>query len=190
MRHQNCLVKVDYANRNGTGDIIWHLGYQGDFTLLNADGSAATATDWFFAQHVPLSPLRTPPANSRWLCLTMETNRGVAVVTGGTCGVTGQPPCYRTAPILHLDETAMTATLALILRSRNATERVQHPLLKEVVCFLLSAYFAKYLHNLHTQHGYLSRKPLCQFHVAAHPATCGETGPTDAARSRKAHSDR
>ena len=47
-------MKIDYANGAGTGDIIWHLGYQGDFTLLNADGSTDTnATDWFYAQHGP-----------------------------------------------------------------------------------------------------------------------------------------
>ena len=39
IRHQNWLVKVDYTNGAGTGDILWHLGYQGDFTLLNADGT-------------------------------------------------------------------------------------------------------------------------------------------------------
>ncbi|PYT57695.1 MAG: hypothetical protein DMG35_19770 [Acidobacteria bacterium] len=54
IRHQNWLVKVDYANGTGAGDILWKLGYQGDFALLNADGTADTnAADWFFAQHGP-----------------------------------------------------------------------------------------------------------------------------------------
>ena len=42
IRHQNWLVKIDYNNGTGAGDILWHLGYQGDFTLLNADGSTDT----------------------------------------------------------------------------------------------------------------------------------------------------
>ncbi len=54
IRHQNWLVKIDYDNGAGSGDIVWHLGYQGDFTLLNADGSADNnAVDWFYAEHGP-----------------------------------------------------------------------------------------------------------------------------------------
>jgi hypothetical protein len=34
IRHQNWIVKVDYANGTGAGDIVWKLGYQGDFTLV------------------------------------------------------------------------------------------------------------------------------------------------------------
>ena len=33
IRHQNWLVKVDYNNGAGAGDVVWRLGYQGDFTL-------------------------------------------------------------------------------------------------------------------------------------------------------------
>ena len=40
-------------------------------------------------------------------------DRGVSVTPGGTCGVTGQPDCYSTVPLLQLDEGAMTATLAI-----------------------------------------------------------------------------
>ena len=34
IRHQNWLVKVDYANGTGAGAILWKLGYQGDFRLV------------------------------------------------------------------------------------------------------------------------------------------------------------
>jgi len=47
MRNQSWVIKIDYSNGQGKGDVIWRLGYQGDFTLL---GSASPA-DWFFAQH-------------------------------------------------------------------------------------------------------------------------------------------
>jgi arylsulfate sulfotransferase len=47
MRNQSWIIKIEYANGQGKGDIVWKLGYQGDFTLL---GSTAPA-DWFFAQH-------------------------------------------------------------------------------------------------------------------------------------------
>ena len=49
LRHQNWLLKIDYANGCGQGDIIWHLGYQGDFALVGG----TDPTDWFYAQHGP-----------------------------------------------------------------------------------------------------------------------------------------
>ena len=112
MRHQNWLVKIDYANGTGTGNILWHLGYQGDFTLLNADGSTDTnATDWFYAQHGP--SFVTPNTSGKFSLVLFDNgdDRGVSIVAGGTCGVAGQPACYSTVPLLELDETAMTATL-------------------------------------------------------------------------------
>ncbi len=57
------------------------------------------------------SPPRTPPAISGLVLFDNGDDRGVAVVAGGTCGVTGQPACYSTVPVFTIDETAMTATL-------------------------------------------------------------------------------
>lgn len=114
IRHQNWLVKIDYNNGAGTGDIIWHLGYQGDFTLLNADGSTDTnAIDWFYAQHGPAFVTPNTTGNFSLILFDNGDDRGVSVVAGGTCGVTGQPACYSTVPLLQLDEAAMTATPAL-----------------------------------------------------------------------------
>ena len=39
VRHQNWLIKVDYANGQGAGDILWRLGYQGDFSLVGGSRS-------------------------------------------------------------------------------------------------------------------------------------------------------
>ncbi len=114
MRHQNWLVKVDYANGSGAGDIIWHLGYQGDFTLMNADGTPDTnQIDWFFAQHGPSFVSKNTTGKFSLVLFDNGTDRGVAVVTGGTCGVAGQPACYSTVPIFDLDETAKTATFVI-----------------------------------------------------------------------------
>ena len=115
IRHQNWLVKIDYNNGAGTGDILWHLGYQGDFALLNADGTADTTnTDWFFAQHGPSFVSTNTTGNFSLVLFDNGDDRGVAVpVTGGTCGITGQPACFSTVPTFNLDETAMTATFVL-----------------------------------------------------------------------------
>ena len=47
MRHQNWVIKVDYNNGTGTGDILWHLGAGGDLTLVGG----TSPTDWSYAQH-------------------------------------------------------------------------------------------------------------------------------------------
>jgi len=112
VRHQNWLIKIDYDNGVGTGDIVWHLGYQGDFTLLNADGSADNNPfDWFYAQHGPSFTTTNTSGKFSLVLFDNGDDRGVSVVAGGTCGVAGQPACYSTVPLFNLDETAMTATM-------------------------------------------------------------------------------
>ena len=107
IRHQNWLIKVDYANGTGTGDIIWHLGYQGDFALLGG----ADPTDWFYAQHGPSFVTTNTTGN---FTLTLFDNGDDRVFPSDiTCGTAGEPPChYSTVPVLQLDETAKTATLS------------------------------------------------------------------------------
>ena len=106
-RHQNWLLKVDYANGTGAGDIIWKLGYQGDFTLVGGSDPA----DWFYAQHGP-SFVTTNTAGK--FSLTLFDNGDDRVFPSDvTCGASGAPPClYSTVPLLEIDETAKTATLS------------------------------------------------------------------------------
>jgi len=113
MRHQNWLVKIDYNNGAGTGEILWRLGYQGDFTLMSPGGGAdADPADWFYAQHGPSFATTNTAGKFSLVLLDNGDDRGISVVAGGTCGVAGQPVCYSTVPILQLDENAKTATLA------------------------------------------------------------------------------
>jgi arylsulfate sulfotransferase len=49
MRHQNWIIKIDYQDGTGAGDIIWRLGPGGDFQLVGG----TDPTDWFYAQHGP-----------------------------------------------------------------------------------------------------------------------------------------
>jgi arylsulfate sulfotransferase len=124
IRHQNWLVKIDYNNGAGLGDIIWKLGAvlstdttpedTADFTLLNADGTPdTTKTDWFFAQHDPSFVSSNTTGNFSLILFDNGDDRGVVDVAGGTCGVSSQPICYSTTPILDIDETAKTATLVI-----------------------------------------------------------------------------
>jgi arylsulfate sulfotransferase len=107
IRHQNWLVKVDFANGTGAGDILWKLGYQGDFALVGG----TDPTDWFYAQHGPSFVTANTTGNFSMALFDNGDDR--VFPSGVTCNATGAPPClYSTVPILHLDETAMTATLA------------------------------------------------------------------------------
>ena len=113
-RHQNWLIKVDYANGSGDGHVVWRLGYQGDFVLLNAVGAIDfNDHDWFFAQHYPSFVSTNTSGKFRLTLFDNGDDRGVVDVVGGTCG-TGQPvACYSTVPVFDIDETAMTATLVI-----------------------------------------------------------------------------
>lgn len=114
IRHQNWLVKLDYSNGTGDGHVIWKLGYQGDFALLDSTGAPDNDdTDWFFAQHGPSFTTKNTIGNFSLALFDNGDDRGVTTVAGGTCGVSGQPACYSTVPILDIDETAKTATLVM-----------------------------------------------------------------------------
>jgi hypothetical protein len=105
IRHQNWLVKVDYANGTGAGDILWKLGYQGDFTLVGG----TDPVDWFYAQHGP--SFVTTNTTGKFSLVIFDNGDDRVFSPGVICGNTGEPPClYSTVQILQIDETAMTAT--------------------------------------------------------------------------------
>jgi hypothetical protein len=47
MRHQDWVVKIDYQDGQGSGNVIWRLGWQGDFTFAGI----ADLYPWFSHQH-------------------------------------------------------------------------------------------------------------------------------------------
>jgi arylsulfate sulfotransferase len=110
IRHQNWIVKVDYNNGAGSGDVLWHLGAGGDFKLING----TDPTDWSYAQH---GISFTTPNSSGNFGLAVMDNGDDRVYPGqdpsmsATCGVNGAAACYTTASVFQLDETAKTATL-------------------------------------------------------------------------------
>jgi arylsulfate sulfotransferase len=107
IRHQNWLVKMDYKNGAGTGDILWKLGYQGDFTLAGG----TDPTDWFYAQHGPA--FVTPNSAGQFSLVLFDNGNDRFFPSGQVlCGVQATSSCYSTVPLLQLDETAKTATLA------------------------------------------------------------------------------
>jgi arylsulfate sulfotransferase len=114
MRHQNWIIKIDFDDGQGSGNILWRLGYQGDFQLLDSSGDPDNdPADWFYAQHgiSYFSPNTTgvfrlgvmdngndrifPPPNGQVFC----KNSGPY-----------PPQCYSTFPVLQVDEDNMTAS--------------------------------------------------------------------------------
>lgn len=105
MRHQNWVLKVDYEDGTGSGNILWHLGEGGDFKLVGG----TDPTDWNYAQHYP--SLFTPNSSGVFSLGMMDNGNDRIFPDGGTCGTGSEPACYSTIPVFQLDETAMTATL-------------------------------------------------------------------------------
>ena len=106
IRHQNWLLKIDYANGMGKGDIVWKLGYQGDFALIGG----TDPTDWFYAQHGP--SFVTKNTTGGFSLVLFDNGNDRVFPSGVTCGAAGQPAClYSTVPILQIDEAAKTATI-------------------------------------------------------------------------------
>jgi len=106
MRNQSWILKIDYNNGTGAGDIVWRLGEGGDFTLQNG----TDPTDWFTAQHKP--SFVTSKTSGVYSLAVFDDGDNRTFPAGVTCGASGAPPClYSAVPILQLDETAKTATL-------------------------------------------------------------------------------
>lgn len=106
MRHQNWIVKIDYRDGQGTGDILWRLGRGGDFKLVGG----TDPTDWFYAQHGP--SYFTSNTTGVFQLGVMDNGDDRQFPPGVVCDSSGQPPChYSTAPVLQIDESTMSATL-------------------------------------------------------------------------------
>src|SRR5579872_6922919 len=48
LRHQDWVLKIDYNNGSGTGNILWRLGKDGDFGIV---GDGGDTYPWFSHQH-------------------------------------------------------------------------------------------------------------------------------------------
>lgn len=99
MRNQSWILKIDYSNGTGSGDILWRLGDDGDFTILGGDPS-----QWFYGQHYP-NILNT---NGSQMSLAVFDDGNQRVDIDGTaCGAT--PACYTRAAIYQIDEDTRVA---------------------------------------------------------------------------------
>jgi len=103
MRNQSWVLKIDYENGRGTGNILWRLGNQGDFSINGGDPS-----QWQYGQHFP----SLINVNGPQITLTLlDDGNGRTYENGDICGNPGAPQCYSRAPIYQLDESTKTANV-------------------------------------------------------------------------------
>jgi len=110
MRHQSWVLKIDYNNGTGTGNVIWHFGYQGDFALTVDGVPSDDPSQWFSFQHFPT--LISQSGSQTTLGVWDNGDNRVLDTTGTICAsLPGYAPCYSRATVFDLDESAMVANL-------------------------------------------------------------------------------
>lgn len=104
MRAQSWVIKIDYASGTGSGNVLWRLGENGDFTLLGGDPS-----QWFYSQHYP--NILSTSSSTTTLAVYDDGNYRIDPSTGLECGNSGAPACYTRATIFQVDDSTNIATL-------------------------------------------------------------------------------
>lgn len=94
VRHQDWVIKIDYSNGNGSGEVLWKLGKDGDFTLASTD-----PYPWFSHQH-----------DAGFL---PGDNTTLTLVDNGNTRHTLDPNAHSRGQVLQIDETNRTANLVL-----------------------------------------------------------------------------
>ena len=93
-RHQNWIVKIDYSNGAGTGNVLWRLGLGGDFTINSSD-----PYPWFSHQH---------DANFEAADVTL-----LDVFDNGNMRYASDPSAHSRGQVLKIDEQNRIATPVL-----------------------------------------------------------------------------
>lgn len=104
MRAQSWILKLDYANSTGSGNVLWRLGEGGDFMLPGGDSS-----QWFYGQHYP-NILTTDGPQSN-LAVYDDGNYRLDSNGVGCQSSPSAAPCYSRATIFQIDEGTNIATL-------------------------------------------------------------------------------
>ncbi len=115
LRHQDWVLKIDYQDGLGSGAVLWRLGFEGDFDLLDAGPEG-----WQYAQHFPF--VIEPEADGEQgdaepndiLRLAIWDNGNFRVIdelTGATCDPDVLGSCYSRPVIYEIDESLNTVRI-------------------------------------------------------------------------------
>jgi hypothetical protein len=108
IRHQNWIVKIEFLDGKGSGNVMWRLGEGGDFKLVGG----TDPTDWFYAQHG--MSYFTPNTTGVFRLGQMDNGNDRIFPSGQVfCkpNTPVSPSCYSTVPVLEINENNRTATL-------------------------------------------------------------------------------
>jgi hypothetical protein len=100
-RHQDWVMRVDYQDGTGTGNIVWRMGQDGDWSMNNVNGDP---WPWFSHQH----EAGIESANG-YLTLFDNGNTRVSQLGGGC----GPSDCDSRGMVLQLDPANMQVTPVL-----------------------------------------------------------------------------
>jgi hypothetical protein len=103
VRHQDWVIKVDYANGAGDGHVVWRLGQGGDFMVNFTDQNL-----WFSHQHTP----------------HYIDEHTLILFDNGNTRRASDPTANSRGQVWTLDEQTMTATLVLNADMGNYSDRV------------------------------------------------------------------
>lgn len=93
-RHQDWIIKIDFRGGQGSGDVLWRLGKDGDFQI-----SASDPSPWFSHQHGP----RVSPEDHALLAVFDDSNLRQHADSNA----------HSRGQVLRLDEQNMVATLVV-----------------------------------------------------------------------------
>jgi arylsulfate sulfotransferase len=98
MRNQNWIIKIRYENGAGDGEILWHLGPGGDFTLPNGQAPM----EWNYGQHYPT--FQDTSTDGIYPLLFFNNGNGRLDASNIPCGTSGGNTCYSSVPLFQLNE--------------------------------------------------------------------------------------
>jgi len=114
MRHQSWILKLEYLNGTGSGSVLWHLGYQGDFALTVDGVPSADPSEWFSYQHFPSIVSQNGALTT--LAVWDNGDNRVLNTAGLVCGLgSPDPACFSRATVFQLDESNASALVANLL---------------------------------------------------------------------------
>ncbi|HUB32936.1 MAG TPA: aryl-sulfate sulfotransferase [Bryobacteraceae bacterium] len=89
-RHQDWVMKIDYRNGAGTGNILWKMGVDGDFQIQSSD-----PYPWFSHQHDPNF---------------LADGQTLLVFDNGNTRISKNPGEFSRAQVYHIDQQNLVAT--------------------------------------------------------------------------------
>jgi arylsulfate sulfotransferase len=104
MRNQSWILKIDYENGKGAGDILWRLGEGGDLALTGGDPS-----EWFYGQHFP--NIVAVNGSQMTLAVFDDGNNRILDDRGDMCGMPGNAQCQSRGTVYQIEESTRTASL-------------------------------------------------------------------------------